>query len=122
MNGRISLKKGKSEGSKDLRKILFKNNIYSYKNIPELKTICNSNRTKTNNLRIIKKNIAKRRKEILNTYNHKSPYSIYLTEGLSSSGFQKSLTNLYSQNNQINTGIKNSFNNPFFKYLEIRKV
>ena len=114
MNGRISLKKGKSEGSKDLRKILFKNNIYSYKNIPELKTICNSNRTKTNNLRIIKKNIAKRRKEILNTYNHKSPYSIYLTEGLSSSGFQKSLTNLYSQNNQINTGIKNSFNNPFF--------
>ena len=114
MNGRINYKKGKSDGNKDMRKLLFKNTNYSSNNNTRLQTTYNSNRTKANNIKIINKKNANKREEILNTLNKNEPYSIFRSSGLPPITFQKSLNHFYSPKHQFSTGMKRSFNIPNF--------
>ena len=113
MNGRLNLKKGKSDGKKDMRKLLFKHNNYSSYYNKRLKTTYNNKRIKQNNIRIINKKNANKREEILNTLNNNKGYSIFGSAGLPPVNIQKNFNNLYSPKNEFNLGIKNSFNTPY---------
>ena len=94
MNGRLKHRKGKSEGNKGMRNILFKNNNYSSNNNTRLKTTYyNNNKTKIN-MKIINKKNANKREEILNTINKNEPYTIFRSSGLPPINFQKSIMSI----------------------------
>lgn len=114
MENRKIVKKEKSDGSKDMRKLLFSNNIYSSIKAPRLNTIY-INTTKPNNLKIINKKNMNKREEILYTLNNKNSYPIFTNNGLPPISSQKSFNNFNSPNHINKNGNKFSFNVPRFE-------
>ena len=115
MNGKLKHRKGKSEGNKGMRNILFKNNNYSTNNNTRLKTTYNNNNNKTKiNMKIINKKNANKREEILNTINKNEPYTIFRSSGLPPISFQKSLNHFYSPKHQFSIGVNRTYKIPSF--------
>ena len=65
-----NIKKGKSDDNKDMRKLLFKNTMFTSMNTPRFNTIYFNN-AKSSNVKIINKKKANKREEILNEFNNK---------------------------------------------------
>ena len=100
-------KKGKSEGNKNIRKLLYNSNNLLSGNNPIIKTTYN-NMSKPNNLKIINKKMANKREEILNSQNDNKPYVIFRKQELPPVYSQQNLNSGTSPRNSMNLGIYNA--------------
>ena len=114
MEKRNNLKKGKSDGNKNIHRLLFKNNIYSPINTQHLNKIY-INTTKPNNLKMMKKKNLSKREQILYTLNNKNSYSIFRQKGLPPISSQKNLNHFNFPKNKYKPTNKYSFNIPHFE-------
>ena len=91
-----TLSRGKNEGSKEVKKLIFKKKD---------KSLSNHNYSKSNNIKLINKKMENKREEILNTL--KMPYVFFRKPDLPSVNYTN---NSNSINPLINAGLKNSYN------------
>ena len=116
MDSRKFKKKGKSDGNKNMRKLLFKNNNFISNNSSRLKTTYN-NSIKSNNLKIINRKNANKREEILKTLNNQK-FPIFQKSDLPPISLKKGLNNIKSPTNSINAVNKNSYYIPIFDPID----
>ena len=114
MESKKNIKKGKSDDKKEMRKILFKNNIFTSINSRKINTLY-INTTKQNNVKIINKRNESKREQILNTFNHKNSNPNFRKSGLPPLQSQQSLSNYNSPKNLYKNGNKFSFNIQHFE-------